>query len=287
MPNNSQHNRIYVCQSGTCRSKGSDAALVEIEELANLVGDCQVETTGCFGYVSQGPAVLTTTRKKKQRHQNKNLIHFKVNTFEKSADVVKVVTGKEDKVVMGDLPIESQQRLSEMRDIKKREYLIATYQWNKALAGITKELLQNQTRYSDIKTILNKAGYPNLSPHDVLQPSSNGYLPNHLLPPMPTACIDNYVLWNVESVEIVSKHSAIFKLVTNDLKRGTPHPRGRGKMAEPVTWHVTLLGEVGRNEEGPLPWIERDYTPISSALEWERGRCDILIKVYGDGCLTS
>jgi len=47
-----------------------------------------------------------------------------------------------------------------------------------------------------------------------------------------------------------------------------------------------MLGEVGANSEGPLPFIERDYTPISSALEWERGRCAILIKIYNDGLLT-
>ena len=98
-----------------------------------------------------------------------------------------------------------------------------------------------------------------------------------------------------------------------------------------VTWHVTMLGEIGANSEGrkfcccccrrrvhimcsilngfehitcsffshchnlslficiitALPWIERDYTPISSALEWERGRCAILIKMYNDGLLTN
>ena len=50
----------------------------------------------------------------------------------------------------------------------------------------------------------------------------------------------------------------------------------------PRTWHTTLLAEVGeaRNKEGPLPWIERDYTPISTAHDWENGRCDILIKIY-------
>ena len=48
------------------------------------------------------------------------------------------------------------------------------------------------------------------------------------------------------------------------------------------TWHTTLLAEVGEecNKEGPLPWIERDYTPISTAHDWENGRCDILIKIY-------
>jgi glutamate synthase (NADPH/NADH) large chain len=32
-----------------------------------------------------------------------------------------------------------------------------------------------------------------------------------------------------------------------------------------------MLAEIGPNSEGPLPWIERDYTPISSAKEWETG----------------
>ena len=38
------------------------------------------------------------------------------------------------------------------------------------------------------------------------------------------------------------------------------------------TWHTTLLAEVGSNGEGPLPWVERDYTPISTWL----GACSAL-----------
>ena len=48
-----------------------------------------------------------------------------------------------------------------------------------------------------------------------------------------------------------------------------------------------MLAEVGANAEGPLPWVERDYTPISTWAEWEKGKCDILIKVYPDGAATS
>jgi len=36
-----------------------------------------------------------------------------------------------------------------------------------------------------------------------------------------------------------------------------------------------------------LPWIERDYTPISSAKDWESGKCDVLIKIYADGAATA
>ena len=84
-----------------------------------------------------------------------------------------------------------------------------------------------------------------------------------------------------------TRHSAVFRFVTKDLARGTPHPRGNGRRAEPVTWHVTLLAAVGANDEGPLPWIERDYTPVSTAKEWERGTCDLLVKVYTQGAATS
>ena len=70
-----------------------------------------------------------------------------------------------------------------------------------------------------------------------------------------------------------------------------PSPRGltggSGRLPSPVTWHVTLLAEVGPNGEGPLPWVERDYTPVSTALEWERGRCELLVKVYPDGAASS
>ena len=51
--------------------------------------------------------------------------------------------------------------------------------------------------------------------------------------------------------------------------------------------HITLLAEVGENSESSLPWIERDYTPISSAKDWENGKCDLLIKIYHDGLATS
>ena len=46
---------------------------------------------------------------------------------------------------------------------------------------------------------------------------------------------------------------------------------------------VTLLAEVGPNAEGPLPWVEREYTPVSSAKQWELGRCELLVKVYPRG----
>lgn len=46
----------------------------------------------------------------------------------------------------------------------------------------------------------------------------------------------------------------MFHFRSDDLKRGTPNPRGGGRSPpKGKTWHTTLLGEVGWNDEGPLP----------------------------------
>jgi hypothetical protein len=97
--------------------------------------------------------------------------------------------------------------------------------------------------------------------------------------------IENYAPWRLEGVTCVSKHSAVFHFRSTDRQRGSPITRGRGgRTIWSKTWHTTLLAQVGEeaNKEGPLPWIERDYTPVSTAHDWDAGVCDILIKLYLD-----
>ena len=151
--------------------------------------------------------------------------------------------------------------------------MIAASKWN-AAAGLAEQATTRPALRPELTMLLKKAGFP-----EGLLPGADAT--------MPSEAPSNYSPWTLESVTPVTKHTAIFKLVSSDIKRGTPHPRGRGRLPEPITWHTTLLAEVGPNEEGPLPWIERDYTPISSAKEWEQGRCDLLIKIYNRGALTS
>ncbi|VEU41223.1 unnamed protein product, partial [Pseudo-nitzschia multistriata] len=262
---------IHVCQSGTCLSKGADATLVEIEELAGLVGGngCGVEPTGCLGYCRRGPAVAVAKKGARPRY------FVGIKTPEKSADVVERATG-EKLPPLEDLPAGARARMETARASKRIEYLTSAYRWNEALACLLEQASRQPTRDPGLeqttREILRQVGYGDLS----------GGLS---LTEMP-ASVSGYVPWTLVSAEAVSAHSAVFRFETRDPKRGTPHPRGRGRMPNPVTWHTTMLGAVGANPEGPLPWIERDYTPISSALEWERGRCSILIKIYGDGALT-
>ena len=103
------------------------------------------------------------------------------------------------------------------------------------------------------------------------------------VPAAPTLRIRDYARWELVGVTPVSRHSAVYHFRTDDGARGTPIRTGRGgRTVWSKTWHTTLLAEVGeeQNTEGPLPWIERDYTPISTAHEWVNGTCDILIKIY-------
>ena len=85
--------------------------------------------------------------------------------------------------------------------------------------------------------------------------------------------IDGYALWTLASVTPASAHSAVYRLTSTDRKRGTPYTRGRGRTMWHKTWHTTLLAAVGENAEGPLGYVERDYTPVSTWREWEAGHC--------------
>ena len=261
---------IYVCHSGTCRSKGSEVTLLEIEELVNAVdGDCSVVRSGCLGYCRRGPAVLVVTKSSDSESYlskpREEQIHVQIHSLEASTKVVKQATGKTPpKDINTD-------KFAKLRMIRTRKHARSVFKWNTALRGLEDQVKKDISLLPELMELLEIAGYP------------DGVLTSLKMP----KSIENYVRWTLTRVVPVSKHSALYSFKTEDLKRGTPHPRGRGRLPQPNTWHTTLLAEVGRNLEGPLPWIERDYTPVSSAKDWEEGRVDILIKIYKDGAATS
>jgi ferredoxin-NADP reductase len=90
-----------------------------------------------------------------------------------------------------------------------------------------------------------------------------------------------YARWRLERVQPVSPWSAVYHFV----REKKPAPNG-GAAAIPLLWHTTLLAHVGENNEGPLGYVERDYTPISSAEEWRAGVCRLLVRVYAAGKAT-
>ena len=320
---------VYVCQARTCRARGSDATLIEIEELASQLtkleaedandqtqrARCDVKKTGCLGYCSRGPAVavVSTTSKKGGRKEGRETdVHTAVSGIEKSAAVVEAATRRAlPRPLQSNLSNEAKMELTRIQAAEHRRHLTDTHQWNKALQSSIETAVGMMRRDNtmdtsstrgeelldlkkEMKEIMAKAGYSHRSV-DCLIKSELNRGESFFLERSISSAPEGYVQWDLENVEAVTPHSAVFMFRSDDPKRGTPHPRGSGNLPKPNTWHVTMLGCIGEDytstgagdeREGPLPWIERDYTPISSALDWERGRCSILIKVYDDGKLT-
>ena len=271
---------IYVCQVGTCRRNGSEAVLLEIEE---LVTDehCKVEGSGCLGLCNRAPNAVVL---KEGRREEKAFT--RLNSLEKTIEVVKHATGKVP--ILSDPEVQS--RLKGVRAFRARENAMSLYRWNGALKATQDQINSHsggnnnrtlQNAINAYRSIFTMAGFN----EELMENKNNN---NHRVHINMPSKIEKYSQWKLQKITVISKHTAIFHFVSNDRKRGTPHPRGGGRgPPTPKTWHTTMLAEVGFNEEGPLPWIERDYTPISSAKEWEQGKCDILIKIYNDGAATS
>ena len=255
---------IHVCQAGSCLARGAEAVLTEIEELVNEVGgDCSVRPTGCLGFCNEAPNAVVVERG--VRRADPSAVHVRLRSLEASAKVVERATGTKPALEAAGV------RFAGLRAARARQQATAAGKWNAALRGLAEQAAERPELRSELSALLKKAGYP----------EGVG-----LGAGMPEA-IANYSPWTVESATPVTRHSFLLRLVSKNKKRGTPHPRGGGRLVEPNTWHTTLLAPVGANEEGPLPWVERDYTPVSTAREWDQGRCSLLVKVYPDGAATS
>ena len=57
---------VLVCHAGTCRRRGAEAVLTEIEELVNANGGsgyCTVRQSGCLGYCSEAPNAVVREKR--------------------------------------------------------------------------------------------------------------------------------------------------------------------------------------------------------------------------------
>ncbi|KAK3245078.1 hypothetical protein CYMTET_36734 [Cymbomonas tetramitiformis] len=329
---------IYVCQAGSCKAQGSEAVLLEIEELTKGLVGCSVRASGCVGACSQAPNVIVAKRGASES------LHTRLDTVEKSAEVVREATGHtpslQDPVLLD--------RLAAARSMRIRQVARGEQKWNKAMAGMAQriantsdeddraelqfdlaELCVSAGQYEEalghlaaVKSVAVYSPQVYLSVGKVLrllhrfdeldelaedvawtfqEPRSariREYIGNFLreckqdaiqsaADPTHFRRIEGYARWKLCGIVPVSPHTAIYHFTSSDLKRGTPYARGRGRTMWHKTWHTTLLAEVGENNEGPLPWIERDYTPVSTWIDWEKGNVDILIKIYPNGTATS
>ena len=200
--------------------------------------------TGCLGYCSQGPNAAI--RKGRGNKKETTKIQVEIRSLEASARVVERASGQRPNLDDPDV----EQRFSKLREGRIREEAKSNHHWNAALRGLEEKAAADPSLRGELEILLEKAGY--------IDPEMGRMVIGTSMP----ISIQNYTKWTLETVRPVSKHSAVYTLTCKDRKRSTPHPRGRGRQVDPITFHTTLLAEVGANEEGPLPWVEREYTPV-------------------------
>ena len=153
--------------------------------------------------------------------------------------MVKTATGKQppldDPVVLA--------RLSDVRAMRVREHASSIYRWSMALDAITKQIADQRAAKGEPSSELVRASQALFAKAGFSEGMPGAEMP---------ASIDNYSQWSLVRVTQMSQHTAVFHLESKDRKRGTPHPRGGGRSApRPITWHTTMLAEVGSNQEGP------------------------------------
>ena len=101
-------------------------------------------------------------------------------------------------------------------------------------------------------------------------------------PPVP----DGYERWQVVAVEPVSAWSFTLTARAPPLPRYAGSSAARRQVATSL-WHVMALAEkAARPGEGPLPLLERQYTPVSSMEDWAQGHVTLLVRLYPAGAVS-
>ena len=134
---------IHVCQSGTCRARGSDATLAEIEELAGVVGACVVRPIGCLGACRRGPAVLVVAEDAADVDPSdpspprRQRVHVNVDTLEASANVVEQAMGTRPALDSPGLA----EKFAGLRLTRTRQHARSVFRWNTALRGLQEQAM--------------------------------------------------------------------------------------------------------------------------------------------------
>jgi|Transcript_37222 hypothetical protein len=87
-------------------------------------------------------------------------------------------------------------------------------------------------------------------------------------------CPEEFAQWTLTKITPVSRHSAMYHFTSTDSSRGTPYTRGRGRTVWHKTWHTTLRAETAEGGH-----VERDFTPVSTWMDWDSGECDLLVHI--------
>ena len=126
-----------------------------------------------------------------------------------------------------------EKKFQRIRRVRTRKHAKSIYRWNTALLRMEEDAKEMPSLLEDYKELLELSGFPNGLPTNY----KDGFK-------MPSK-IEMYTKWTLVNVREVSNHSALYSFESDDLKRGTPHPRGSGRL--PVrgvrTWCSNVVFE--------------------------------------------
>ena len=234
--------------------------MLEIEELSKMFDDvdCEVRETGCLGYCRRGPAALITRETKSTDPSDpfpprERIVHVDVYGMKESKRLVEDAIGKK-------LSFENvdEKKFQRIRRVRTRKHAKSIYRWNTALLRMEEDAKEMPSLLEDYKELLELSGFPNGLPTNY----KDGFK-------MPSK-IEMYTKWTLVNVREVSNHSALYSFESDDLKRGTPHPRGSGRL--PVrgvrTWCSNVVFERGvRAHEEYLEHV----THLNTHHRWNTG----------------
>ena len=141
---------VLVCHAGTCRRRGAEAVLAEIEELVGEMDGCTVRPSGCQGYCSEGPNAIVRARGRPPK------VHVRLRSLGASARVAESATGRPAK-----LDEQASGRLGQLRAVRARQRATSLSLWNAALKGIAEEAETRPALRAELQSLLANAGFPN------------------------------------------------------------------------------------------------------------------------------
>eukprot|EP00966_Prymnesium_polylepis_P271079 6262511-Prymnesium_polylepis.1 len=283
---------MHVCQSGSCSKRGARSTLVELEELASVVGGVTVEEAPCFGRCNHGPNVAI------ERPDGSEMMCSGLKTVQDNIGAIKRATGR---TVDTDRRLLA--RLQAMRKVSEFETVLADVQAELDTLECSPSTLGSRSNRAKLDKLLELVdgvmarcgeAHPHVLARTVRRKVA-ALREGRPVSPLTADALDEdpeyrVACWRVEAVEPCSQHSAIFRLSSHDAARG----RVVGKDG-PRIWHVALHVERdgqsgGGDDHDDERVVLREYTPISTVAAWESGtdrsECSLLVKIYPTGRAT-
>ena len=261
---------IHVCMSGSCWDDGSKSTLVELEELASVVGGCTIMEASCYGHCGHGPNALI------ERDNGREKMCNGLRSVENNVGAIKLATGRQptlDKALHARLKL--LRRVSGLeKKLMDAQMVLEVLECSPAQLGTPAARKKLDKALALVDGVIQEAGdaHPQLIARTVRRqvvalregrpasPSSADITADD--PEQVMGC------WLLESVEPSSSHSAIFQLSSQDGARG----KVSGADGSKTTWHVAMHVE---DSDEDSPSVERvvlrEYTPISTDEEWRAG----------------